>query len=557
MKQPENLSKNYNSLINEIENGEIKIPQFQRDFVWDLKKSANLLDSIIKGYPIGTFIFWRTRERLRSIRNLGSLTLKEAEKGEYLNYVLDGQQRLTSLFASLKGLNVQNNAGKEVDYSNIFIDLDANEDYEQVVRTDIHDLSQSSYIKVKDLLEGDISFLASFPENVRDKIQDYRKRFEAFSFPIIQLKEVSIDVATEVFTRINVTGQDLTLFEIMVAKTYDESKEFDLAEKYNEFKEKLRPIDYETISPATILQVIAILLQGKCKREQILRLDKKDLINIWDTAINCVNFTIDYLRNYFRIPASRILPYNALVVPLSYFFYYNQKNPTGYKARLLEDFFWRCALTGRYSSAVEGKLAQDIMKIDNILDEVEPGYEWGLDISPTFIKNHGSFSVGRSFIKAILALYAYYEPQSFDSNAKVNISNNWMHRANSKNFHHFFPKAFMRKNQPGIGDHLVNNVLNITIVDDFLNKNKIGHTSPSKYLQEFKKKNPYLNDSMKSHLIDDMDKFGVWENDFERFIDERANLVSKKLQERILPKETDQQFELDYDENIDFEINSF
>ena len=57
----ENLSKN--ALIQEIESGQIKIPQFQRNFVWEKVQSAQLLDSMLKGYPIGTFIFWRT-ERL-------------------------------------------------------------------------------------------------------------------------------------------------------------------------------------------------------------------------------------------------------------------------------------------------------------------------------------------------------------------------------------------------------------------------------------------------------------------------------------------------------------
>ncbi len=68
MKLPEPVSRTFTGLISDIEKGQIKIPQFQRDFVWDIKKSAKLLDSILKGYPIGTFIFWKTKDRLRSVR---------------------------------------------------------------------------------------------------------------------------------------------------------------------------------------------------------------------------------------------------------------------------------------------------------------------------------------------------------------------------------------------------------------------------------------------------------------------------------------------------------
>jgi uncharacterized protein with ParB-like and HNH nuclease domain len=66
MNLPEPQTRTFSSLVGEIEKGQIKIPQFQRDFVWTMQKSAGLIDSIIKGYPIGTFIFWRTKERLRS-----------------------------------------------------------------------------------------------------------------------------------------------------------------------------------------------------------------------------------------------------------------------------------------------------------------------------------------------------------------------------------------------------------------------------------------------------------------------------------------------------------
>ncbi len=70
MKLPEPQTKTFSNLIDEIEKGQIKIPQFQRDFVWTIQKSASLIDSIIKGYPIGTFILWRTKERLRSVKNI-------------------------------------------------------------------------------------------------------------------------------------------------------------------------------------------------------------------------------------------------------------------------------------------------------------------------------------------------------------------------------------------------------------------------------------------------------------------------------------------------------
>ena len=99
-------SSNYNELITNIESGRVKIPQFQRKFVWSLDMTVKLLDSIVKGYPIGSFILWKTKDRLRSIRNVGGVNLPEPPKGDMIQYVLDGQQRMTSLYVAMKGLKI-------------------------------------------------------------------------------------------------------------------------------------------------------------------------------------------------------------------------------------------------------------------------------------------------------------------------------------------------------------------------------------------------------------------------------------------------------------------
>ena len=128
--------------------------------------------------------------------------------------------------------------------------------------------------------------------------------------------------------------------------------------------------------------------------------------------MEAIETTVEYFRNYYRIPVSQLLPYNALIVPFSYFFYKHKDKPTGKKQKYLQDFFWRSSLSGRYSSAVESKLAQDIKRIDEILNDNLPKYDWSVDISPEFIKNNGWFSAGRSYIKALLCIYAYHQPKS-------------------------------------------------------------------------------------------------------------------------------------------------
>ena len=118
MNLPEPTQVAHTILISDIEKGQIKIPQFQRNFVWDMKQSAKLMDSILKGYPIGTFIFWKTKERLRTIKDIGGIKLPDPPEGDFVDYVLDGQQRITSIFASLKGSKIQRDRRLE-DFSEI------------------------------------------------------------------------------------------------------------------------------------------------------------------------------------------------------------------------------------------------------------------------------------------------------------------------------------------------------------------------------------------------------------------------------------------------------
>jgi hypothetical protein len=195
------------------------------------------------------------------------------------------------------------------------------------------------------------------------------------------------------------------------------------------------------------------------------------------------------------------------------------------------------SLSGRYSSGVESKLAQDIKKIDQIISGELPKYDWPINTSEKFLIDNGSFSAGRSFIKAILCLYAYYKPESFVDRSTVNISNYWLKQANSKNYHHFFPRAYLKKKSED--EFYINHILNITIVDDYLNKREIGALAPSRYMTKFKKTNPELQETMQTHLIGDLDEFGVWDNNYNKFFEERAKIVSKMLKKRIIHQEID------------------
>ncbi len=534
MNLPEPLSLTFSSLMSDIEKGNIKIPQFQRDFVWSKDKSARLLDSIVKGYPVGTFILWKTKDELRALRNLGGLDLPKTPKGDFINYVLDGQQRLTTLFASLKGLKIKRE-DREDDYSDFIVDLEAKR-HESVVLTGSADTNHHRVIKLHDLLYGKLKVLAAFPEPIQDTIQDYKDRINAYQFSAVLIKEAPIDVATEIFTRLNVGGKPLTVFEIMVAKTFDSKKNFDLAEKFEQLSTELESVDYGTLPGSVVLQAVSIFLVKECRKKDILNLQRQKVIDIWPAAADAVKNTVDYFRNAYRIPVSQLLPYSHFVVPFAYYFFKKGHKPTGEDQRLLEDFFWRAALGGRYSQSVESRLAQDIRKIDEIIAGRIPKYEWAVDTSAQFVADNGWFSVGRAYIKSLLCILAYQEPKSFIDNSIVRISNDWLKQANSKNYHHFFPKAFLKKK--GEDNEYIDHIANITIVDDFLNKREVRSQAPSKYMRRFTKKNKNLDSCMRTHLIK-LESYGVFADDYEKFFEKRCQAFSRELKKRVVEREID------------------
>jgi hypothetical protein len=538
--QPQNQTQKYDFLFSDIDSGVIKIPKFQRDFVWTKDQTARLIDSIIKGYPIGTFIFWQTQDELRHFKEIGNITLPSTPVGSTVKYVLDGQQRITSLYAVRKGVifTVQ---GKEVDYKDICIDLDASVESEEPAVL-VEPPEDKRYITVFDLLNNNLTtFISNYNVEEIEKIQIYKQRLTTYDFSTIMIIDYPLDIACDVFTRINTGGTELTLFEIMVAKTYDAEKDFDLSYKYDMLIDSknngkdLEDADFDTIPAQTVLQCVSACLQAQVKRRDILKISRDDFINTWPRVVDAIFLAVDWVTSSLRVPVSELMPYNALLVPITYIFHKNNLEPLdSTQSVLLQQYFWWASLTNRFSSGVETKIEQDLHRIDDILDGKEPTYR-GEEVKLTLEDlKFRWFSAGDAFCKAILCLYAYHQPKRFNNNDLVKIDNSWLKMVNSKNYHHFFPNAYLKNK--GYAYWQSNSILNITIVDDFLNKRKIKARAPKDYLEEFKHENKHFQETMNSHLVNDPDNFGIWDDDYEKFLEERGKVVLSEIESRLNPE---------------------
>ncbi len=382
-------------------------------------------------------------------------------------------------------------------------------------------------------------FFRDFP-NFIEKIEFYKRRLTTYDFSTIVIDGYPIDVACDVFTRINTGGKPLTLFEIMVAKTYDHESGFDLSREYDRLissptdeDSDLSSAGYDTVPNVTILQCIAAkILPGDIKRKDILRINKFEFIEAWPKVKKGIFSAIDWLRSSLNVSVSMLLPYNTLLIPITYFFINNNYIPPSQKqdAYLKQYFFW-AAMTNRFTSSVESKIGEDKKRIDLILQKKEaPHYPKDeLKIDPDDLAWR-RFSTGDAYCTAVICLFAMQRPRSFQNNGELNLDNSWLQRSNSKNYHHFFPKAFLKKDKEyKWATDEINVIMNITLVDDYLNKRIIGARPPSDYVAEFGKENSHLTQTLQSHFISDTLKFGIEDDDYETFVEERAKVVAAKL----------------------------
>ena len=130
MSNPKTDSIALMDVVKYISEGDYRIPRFQRNYVWKIDKVVALVDSLLKGFPIGSIVLWQTKNELSEVKGLGGVQIPKRDSSKYTSYIIDGQQRLTSLYFALKGLVTA--TSPVVDCSNICVYLVAN-DNEQIV----------------------------------------------------------------------------------------------------------------------------------------------------------------------------------------------------------------------------------------------------------------------------------------------------------------------------------------------------------------------------------------------------------------------------------------
>lgn len=443
---------------------------------------AFLLDSIYKSFPIGIVILWQTDARLSVEKRLGSFDLPEPKKDYPVNYVLDGQQRLTSLFSvfqtDLKPVNDE--------WIDIYFDMAAEENVQEslFVALSEQEVDQTRHFPVRTLfttVEYRRACEGLTEEQVK-KVDILQERFKEYD---VQTQTFQSDDRTKVaivFERINRAGTRLDTFELLAAWSW--SDDFDLVESFRELQQDIAEHGYGDLCDEQELQlrICAGVITGQTAPSNVVSLQGSQIRAQFAEIRNGIIGAIDFLKRDLKVSHFRLLPFPGLIVPLSCFFATTKgdgQNYTDKQKQKICSWFWRTIFNRRYSSDVNERQAHDIRELLALRENEDHAFRQPpRDIRVDFEK--GPFAATGVSSKSLILMLIQSLPHSFLSGAQIDL-NKVLKKGSKHEFHHIFPQKFLADR--GLEKRDINVLANICFLTRSDN-NAIKAKDPAIYVDE-------------------------------------------------------------------------
>jgi len=458
------------SLLSDVAKGNIKIPVFQREFVWSDEQIMSLLDSIYRGYPVGSLLLWSTKVSLDHERNVGGFALPKTPEDYPVNYVLDGQQRLTTLYGVFNS-DAETTNEELADRFNVCF---SPED-ESFIHHSAADPQNSINLRVILDTTKLLPELARFSDAHKTTIATLTEKFKDYEFPVVTIKDRSNQEVCRVFQRINSSGTSLSTLELLAAWTW--SEQFDLRNEIETLLDRLADKGYEALDETLLMRCLSSIVLGGIEADALVDAVPDKLIEGMTTLKQAMYACIDFLEKELRIKNVVFLPFPIMIVPLVKFFSLKLK-PNASQLNSLRRWFWFCSFTQRYKAGTNKLVMADLEGMQQLAngEAVFDALEATIDTS-LFKK---TWRINSTAAKAAICLLAQYEPRSFLTGAAVDLSDA-MAAYNAREFHHIYPKAFLA--DLGIGFHEANVIANICLLTSGDNK-AISDRNPSDYFAE-------------------------------------------------------------------------
>jgi hypothetical protein len=516
------------SLIEDIhpENGTIALPDLQRPFVWEDTKVRDLLDSLFIGFPVGTLVLWHTSD-VRDTRAIGATS--RALRATTL--VIDGQQRLTSLFAVMRGKEVASKDGTKRAITIAFRPRDGRfEVADAAIRRDpeflanVTELWNGPRTRVqirKDLLKALSAARREVGEVYSEAVEINLERAHAiqdYRFPTVEIRkttsaeEVLEEDVADIFVRINNQGSRLGQadFVLTLLSVYHGELRDRIEVSAREMsKDAVVPIDTQQL-----LRTACAVGFGRARMSAVYRflrgvdpstgdanpLGRAERLSTLDRATEeCLDRTRwrDYMLRVMHagfVSPGLVASTNA--VTNAYAFYILGCR-YGVQKQTLEEgisrWLFATLLSARYSSSSETKYEEDLARVrdmtsgdpgaflgtlDNVLADILTNDYWARTVPSALETQRGRAPTALAFRAAQVVLGAR---ALFSDQLLQNLLSPPGHGGRTASeMHHLFPKAWLRRN--GVTDRRrINQVANLADVGWYEN-GVVGSENPSKYV---------------------------------------------------------------------------
>lgn len=562
--------------IRGIQSRTVMLPEFQRDFRWELDRTYDLFDSLVKEIFIGTIIYGKpsfgmtlreidTRPRKGKGSNaklvthaIGNEEMRRRAQTENLRIVLDGQQRITSLYRAIVGkdevyLIVRDLSGEpnplQLELEGLLEEF-AGEERADLISVRLAD-AYTAEVEGWDDEQCDERFLVSayarqqlvgadletrkaatrIYRRALKRLIDFYKRQKMVAFYLL---DMSLEKFCLFFERSNSRGIQLNFIDILAAKLYGG---FNLRKKIEEFETQTQLKMNREVIVRAIAFICATERGGQIKidRSYILEhLEAEDFQRLWDEVCTLYATVVYYLDSQHYILSQEWMPSENMLIPLMIFLReiggaFDRMGEE--QRRFIEFWYWASVFANRYSTATNEVIITD----SQALTQIAHGER---------ISARGYFRRLRSLITEPEDLYSYTRRVSLTYRGVLNLlafAAGGLHDWSSTqrisltmtdlDDHHIYPRAYIAS-RPELdmdadeAEQLVDCVANRTLIPRRLNI-KIGKRAPYDYLNELRSlKNPQLASCLESHLVPaDVLTEPMWNGLFGDFVAERARKI--------------------------------
>jgi hypothetical protein len=514
-----------------IQDGKLRIPDFQRAWVWERNKVVALLDSIYREFPVGSFFFWKAPTFYNKyFRDIAGLRLPPPRASEEVMFILDGQQRITSLFIVSQARQIVERHEKFPDGDPILLErlrtyvdicFDADDCKFRLRRGD-----ETRFIPFCDLMDDDRYDLedALTPEQ-RRHVRDCRMRFKNYPFSVIVVEDKTLDDVCDIFKRINQGGKRLSLSDLIIASTW--STDFNLRERIKaDLNNYLDEAPFGPVEPEVVTETLALYLRGTATQAAQLELAVDEVEVVWSSCIQGIVAAIRFMYEALGVMRYEWLPYRAMLPVLAYFFAKRSAVPlTDVQRAGLVQWFWRSGITARYSQSAVTGMSRDIVDVmDALLREQSiilsvRGAAGANDLLKLRIERQSAL---KNSVYCLLALSA---PRDFIDNKPIKLDAAALDPGSKQDRRLIFSRKGLALLKSGFEADMVMNAALLTPGLHMVMSGKL----PSSYLPAFEEANPDLETALGSHLLPTGKDSPLWTDDYPGFLRTRADLIAGRL----------------------------